>query len=149
MFDIDDKIKTAMKAKDTVALTAYRSLKQHVMRKLNETSRPGDKPLTDDELSQLLKREIKERSEANTFLKAGDPTYEENARIAAILETHLPKAMGAEEMEAVVQKAIAESGAAGPKDFGKVMGALKKAGGGIDMAAASARVKALLEAKGA
>jgi uncharacterized protein len=122
---------------------------QQITRKLTEAGRPGDKALTEDEFVALAKREIKERTEANTFLKAGESTYEENARIASILETHLPKAMGAEQMEAVIQKAIADTAAAGQKDFGKVMGALKKAGGGIDMGAASARVKTLLEAKGA
>jgi uncharacterized protein YqeY len=149
MIDIDAHIKTAMKAKDPVALTAYRSLKQKVTYKLNEAGRPGDKPLTEEEFVAAVKREIKERVDANGFLKPGDAAHAENARIAAILETHLPKALGAGELEAVIQKAIADAGAAGPKDFGKVMGALKKAGPGIDMAAASARVKALLEAKGA
>jgi uncharacterized protein len=149
MIDIDAHIKTAMKARDAVALTAYRSLKQKATLKLTEAGRPGDKALTEEEFVALTKREIKERSEANSFLKPGNPTYEENARIVSILETHLPKALGAEQLEAAIRQAIAATGAAGPKDFGKVMGALKKAGPGIDMAAASARVKALLEKQGA
>jgi len=145
MIDIDAYIKTAMKARDAAALTAYRSLKQKATLKLTEAGRPADKALTEEEFVALTKREIKERSEANSFLKPGHPTYEENARIVAILEGHLPKALSAGELEAAIRQAIADTGAAGPKDLGKVMGALKKAGPGIDMAAASARVKALLE----
>jgi len=147
MIDIDAHIKTAMKARDPVALTAYRSLKQKALLKLTEAGRPSGKALTEEEFAALAKREIKERAESNEFLKPGDTTYEENARIMTILESHLPKGLGAAELEALVQQAIAETGAAGPKDFGKVMGTLKKAGAALDMAAASARVKALLEQK--
>jgi uncharacterized protein YqeY len=145
MIDLDTHIKTAMKAKDAVALTAYRSLKQHVMRKLNEPGRTSP-ALTEAEFVALAKREVKERAEANTFLKPEDATYQENARIMSILEGHLPKAMDAEAQDAAVRKAIADTGAAGVKDFGKVMGALKQVSG-LDMGAASARVKALLESK--
>ena len=147
MIDIDAHIKTAMKTKDAMALAAYRALKQQVTRKLTELGRPGGKALTEDEFVAAAKREIKERMDANSFLKPGAAAYEENARIAAILETHLPKALDAGAQEAAIQQAIAGTGAAGPQDFGKVMGALKKAGPGIDMAAASARVKAILEGR--
>jgi len=147
MIDIDAYLKNAMKAKDPVAVTAYRSLKSKVLLKLSEAGRPQGKDLTEDEFVALAKREIKERTESNEFLKPGHATYEENARIIAILESHLPKTLGAAEQEALIVKAIAEVGAAGPKDMGKVMGALKKAGAALDMGAASARVKALLEQK--
>ena len=147
MIDLDAHIKTAMKAKDAVALTAYRSLKTKVLVKLSEAGRPQGKDLTDDEFAVLAKKEVRERQESNEFLKPDHATYQENVKIIAILESHLPKAMGAEDLEAAIQKAIAEVNPAGPKEMGKVMAALKKAGGVIDMAAASARVKALLEAK--
>jgi uncharacterized protein len=146
MIDLDAQIKTAMKAKDPIALTAYRSLKQKAMLKLNEAGRPTGQALTDDELATVVKREIKERAEANGFMKAGDAMFDENVRIVAVLETHLPKGLDAAATEAAVQQAIATTGAAGVKDFGKVMGALKKTPG-LDMAVASARVKALLDGK--
>jgi uncharacterized protein len=147
MIDLDTHIKTAMKAKDTVALTAYRSLKTKVLVKLSEAGRTPGKELTEEEFAAAAKREIKERAEANEFLKPDHATHQENTKIIAILESHLPKGMSAEEMESAIQKAIAETNPAGPKEMGKVMAALKKAGGAIDMGAASARIKALLEAK--
>jgi uncharacterized protein YqeY len=147
MIDIDAHIKTAMKAKDAVALTAYRSLKTKVLVKLSEAGRPPGKELTEEEFAAAAKKEVRERQESNEFLKPDHATYQENAKIIAILEGHLPKAMGAAELEAAIQKAIAETNPAGPKEIGKVMAALKKAGGAIDMGAASARVKALLEQK--
>jgi uncharacterized protein YqeY len=147
MIDLDLHIKTAMKSRDPVATNAYRSLKHKVSLKLMEAGRAPGKALTEEEFNAAAKREIKERVEANQFLKPDHATFQENTKIIQILESHLPKGMSPEELEAAVQKAIAEANPAGPKEFGKVMAALKKAGGAIDMAAASARVKALLEAK--
>jgi hypothetical protein len=147
MIDLDAQLKTAMKAKDPVALNAYRSLKAKAMVKLNEAGH-GGKPLTEEEFAALVKREVRERQESNEFLKPGDTPYEENARIIALLEALLPKTVGGAELEALIQRVVAESGAQGPKDMGKVMAGLKKSGQPIDMGAASARVKALLEAKG-
>ncbi len=146
MIDLEAKVKEAMKAKDPVALNAYRSLKAKAMVKLNEAGH-GGKPLTEEEFAALVKREVRERQESNEFLKPGNATFEENARIVAILEALLPKTLGGAELEVLIQKAIADAGAQGPKDMGKVMAALKKSGQPIDMGAASARVKAALEPK--
>jgi hypothetical protein len=145
MIDLDAKVKEAMKAKDPVVLNAYRSLKAKAMVKLNEAGH-GGKPLTEEEFGVVVKREVRERQEANEFLKPGDPAYEENARIVALLEGLLPKQLSADELEALVKQVIAETGSQGAKDMGKVMGGLKKSGQPIDMGAASARVKALLGA---
>lgn len=146
MIDLEAKVKEAMKAKDPVALNAYRSLKAKVMVKLNEAAH-GGKPLTEEEFGSLVKREVRERQESNEFLKPGDTAYQENARIISLLEALLPKVLAGAELEALIQRVIAESGAQGPKDMGKVMAGLKKSGQPIDMGAASARVKTLLEAK--
>jgi hypothetical protein len=145
MIDIDAKVKEAMKAKDPVMLTAYRSLKAKVMVKLNEAGR-GGKPLSEEEIAAAAKREVRERQEANEFLKPGNTTYEENTRIISLLEALLPKMLSAEDLDALVKKVISETGAQGAKDMGKVMGGLKKSGAPIDMGAASAKVKALLGA---
>jgi uncharacterized protein YqeY len=143
VIDIDAKVKEAMKAKDPVALNAYRSLKAKAMVKQNEAGR-GTAPLSEEEVAAVVKREVKERLEANEFLKAGHPTFDENAKIVALLERLLPKTLGADDLDALVKQVIAETGAQGQKDMGKVMGGLKKSGQPIDMGAASARVKALL-----
>jgi hypothetical protein len=117
------------------------------MVKLNEAGH-GGKPLTEEEFAALVKREVRERQESNEFLKPGETPYQENARIIALLEALLPKTLGGADLEALIQQVVSESGAQGPKDIGKVMAGLKKSGQPIDMGAASARVKALLEAKG-
>jgi hypothetical protein len=146
MIDIETQIKTALKGKDPTGLTAWRSVKAKVNLKLTEAGRDG-KPLAEDEQQALVRKEIKERQESNEFLKPGDAAYEENARIIAILEAHLPRTLGEAETEALVAKVIADTGAAGPKDMGKVMAALKASGAALDMSAASAKVKAALAAK--
>ena len=142
-FNVDEAIKKAMKERNPSALAAYRSLKTKILNKLTEAGRGHDKPLSDEELVALVKREVKERQEANEFLDASRPEYQENASIIAVLETLLPAQLSPEAMEAAIKKVIADTGAAGPQDFGKVMGALKKISG-LDMGAASARAKALL-----
>ena len=147
MIDIDTQIKTALKAKDALALMAWRSVKAKIVLKLTEAGRESGKPLGEEEQQALVKKEIKERQESNEFLKPGDAKFEENAGIIAILEAHLPKALGAAETDALIDKAIAETGAAGPKDMGKVMAALKQSGAALDMAAASAKVRERLQAK--
>jgi uncharacterized protein YqeY len=145
MIDLDAQIKAAMKAKDAIALNAYRSLKTKAMLKFNEAGR-GGKPLSEEELGAAVKREVRERQEANEFLQPGDPKHGENAGIIALLEGLLPKTLSGEALEALVKQTIADSGAQGAKDMGRVMAALKKSGQPLDMAAASARVRALLGA---
>jgi hypothetical protein len=115
--------------------------------KLTEAGRESGKPLTDEEQLQLVRKEIKERHEANEFLKAGDAKYEENKGIIATLEAHLPKQIGGAEADKLIDQVIASSGAAGPKDMGKVMAALRLSGTALDMAYASAKVKEKLQAK--
>lgn len=147
MFDLEGAIKTAIKAKDPVALSAWRSLKAKVAIKLTEAGR-GEQPLTERELAALARREIRERKESNEFLKEGQPEFSANERIAALLEPLLPSQPSPEELEALIAKSIAEVDPAGPREMGKVMAALRQAAPGLDMAAASARVKELLAAKG-
>ena len=110
--------------------------------KLTEAGR-GDKPQAEDELEALIRREVKERGESNEYYQPGQGDYDKNAHIIGMLEVHLPKALSPEATTAAVQKAIADSGAAGARDMGKVMGALKQIPG-VDMKAASAQVKEAL-----
>ena len=142
MLDVNAAIKTAIKAQDKDTLAGYRSLKTRIGAKLTEAGR-GDKPLAEDELEALIRREIKERRESNEYFQPGQGDYAKNARIIGMLEAHLPKALSPEATAAAVQKAIAGSGAAGARDMGQVMGALKQIPG-VDMKAASALVKEAL-----
>ena len=79
---------------------------------------------TDDEIVGVLSREVKTRRESiDAFRKGGrdDLASKEEAEIR-ILETYLPEQLGEAEVEALVREAIAATGAAGPRDMGKVMG---------------------------
>ena len=146
MIDLDAAIKTAMLGKNQIALTAYRALKTKAGVKLSEAGRAEDAKdvLSEEEMTALVRREIKERQESNEYLDQSHPDYAVNAGIIAELEQHLPAAMSAEDTEAAIQQAIAQVQPQGPKEMGKVMGALKQSAPGIDMGAASARVKELL-----
>lgn len=114
--------------------------------KLSEAGRDaGDRDaLSEEEMTALVRKEIKERHESNEYLAESQPDYAVNAGIIAELEQHLPAAMSAEDMEAAIQQAIAAAQPQGPKEMGKVMAALRRSAPGIDMGAASARVKELL-----
>lgn len=146
MIDLDTAIKTALLGKNPIALTAYRALKTKAGMKLSEAGRAEDArdALSEEEMTAVLRKEIKERHESNEYLDQSHPDYAVNEAIIAELEQHLPAAMSAEDMEAAIQEAIAGAQAQGPKEMGKVMAALKQSAPGIDMGAASARVKELL-----
>ncbi len=147
MLDVDAEIRQALKGKHHAALIGYRSVKAKIDAKRTEAGRGGDKTLSEAEMLAAIAREIKERKEANEYLDESRPEYQENARIASLLEAHLPARLSPGEQEAAIQTAIGETQAAGPKDMGKVMGALRQVQG-LDMGSASARVKELLAEMG-
>jgi hypothetical protein len=144
MIDLDAAIKDALKQKNQVALHAFRALKTKALVKLTEAGREGHKPLSEEEFQALVRRELKERAEANEYLKPDSPAHGENQGIIDVLSEFLPAQLSEAELEALIQQIIADTGAAGPQDMGNVMKALRESGQPIDMGAASARVKALL-----
>jgi uncharacterized protein YqeY len=112
-------ITAAMKAKEAVRLSALRMLKAAVMNKEVEKGRN----LEDAEVLQVVASLVKQRRDSvEQFSKGGraDLADKETAEIA-ILEHYLPPAIGADEIEAAVAAAIAETGATTAKDMGKVM----------------------------
>ena len=126
------EIAAAMKAKDQLRLSALRMLKAAIMNKGVEKGRD----LEDPEVLQVVSSLVKQRRDSiEQFSKAGrtDLVDKETGEIA-VLEGYLPPAASAEEIEAAVAAAIAESGASSPKDIGKVMKAVmpKLAGKGAD-----------------
>lgn len=115
-------IASAMKAKDAARLSALRMLKAAVMNKGVEKGRDLD----DGEVVQVVASLVKQRRDSiDQFAKAGrtDLVDKETAEIA-VLEQYLPPAASADEIDAAVGAAIAETGAASPKDIGKVMKAV-------------------------
>jgi uncharacterized protein YqeY len=119
---IGSDITAAMKAKDAARLSALRMLKAAVMNKGVEKGRDLD----DAEVLQVVASLVKQRRDSiEQFEKAGrtDLVAKETGEIT-VLETYLPPAASAEEIDAAVAAAIAETGAASVKDMGKVMKAV-------------------------
>ena len=147
MIDVDALIRQALKGKQRAVLLGYRSLKAKIGAKLTEAGRGTDTPLTENEQQALIAREIKERKESNEFLAPDAPAFAENTQIIEALQAHLPPQLDGEALEAAVRKVIADTGAENQRDMGKVMAALRQVPG-VEMGAASARVKALLAGQG-
>ena len=146
MFDrISNDIKEAMKAKDNVRLETLRNIKKVF---LEAKTAPGaNDTLTDDAALKIMQKLVKQgKDSATLYTEQGraDLAEAELAQVA-VIETYLPKQMSAEELEAALKAIIAEVGAEGPKDMGKVMGtATKKLAGLAEGRAISAKVKELL-----
>ncbi len=110
------------------AMRAGDSLRRDVLRMVasaayNVEKREG-RPLTDDEYLAVLSREVKSRRESVEAFRAGgreDLAVREEAEIAVITE-YLPAALSEDEIRALIDEAIATTGATSPRDMGKVMG---------------------------
>jgi uncharacterized protein YqeY len=141
---ITDDIATAMKAKDAGRLSTLRMLKAALMNKGVEKNRV----LEPAEELQVVSALVKQRRDSiEQFTSGGrtDLADKERSEIT-ILETYLPPAVGPEELDAAVAQALADTGASGPKDMGKVMKAVMAllAGKTVDGKMVSERVKARL-----
>jgi uncharacterized protein YqeY len=142
---IMDEIKTAMKAKDTIALEALRAVKSELL--LASTSSGSKEELTEDEEIKLLQRLVKTRKEsARIFTEQNRPDLAEpELAQVAVIEKFLPAQLSEEEVEAVIAKIIAETGASGIASMGKVMGlASAQLGGTAEGKTISTIVKKLL-----
>ena len=143
---ISSHIALAMKAKDAARLSALRMLKAAIMNKGVEKGRDLD----DTEVVQVVSSLVKQRRDSiEQFSNAGrtDLVDKETTELGVLLE-YLPAAASAEEIEAAVADAIAETGAATPKDMGKVMKAVmpKLAGKNADGRAVNDSVRRKLGA---
>ena len=146
MFDrISNDIKEAMKAKDKVKLETLRNIKKVF---LEAKTAPGaNDTLTDDAALKIMQKLTKQGKDSAALYEAQGRADLAEAELAqvAVIETYLPKQMSAEELEAALKEIIAEVGAEGPKDMGKVMGALKaKYAGQLDFGKANGIVKSCL-----
>ncbi len=142
---IQEDIKTAMKAKDAVATAATRAIKGEIL--LFKTSEGGSKEVTDGDILKMIQKLIKQRKEsAEQFTAAGRQELADNELAeAAVMEKYLPKQLSEAEVEEKIKAIIAEVGATSIKDMGKVMGAANKAlAGQSDGRTISTVVKRLL-----
>ena len=145
------EMKEAMKAGDKERLATVRMIQAALKDKDIEARGLGKEPASDEEILSLLQKMIKQRTEsASVYEQGGRPELAANERAEiAIIESFLPKQMDETEMKAAVEAAILETGAAGPKDMGRVISALKGTfAGRMDFGKASGLVKAALAAKG-
>jgi uncharacterized protein YqeY len=140
---VQEDMKAAMRAKDAPRLSAVRLLLAAVkQREIDER-----KALEDADVLAVLEKMVKQRRESIAqYEKAGraDLAAQEQFEIG-VLQNYLPQQMDAAELEQAVAAALAESGAAGAKDMGKVMALLKpRLAGRADLGKVSALVKAKL-----
>jgi hypothetical protein len=146
LFDIvSNDIKEAMKAKDKVKLETLRNVKKYF---LEAKTAPGaNDTLTDDAALKIMQKLVKQgKDSAALYTQQGraDLAEAELAQVS-VIESYLPAQMSDDELEAALRQIIAQVGAAGPQDMGKVMGvATKQLAGKAEGRAISAKVKALL-----
>ncbi|WP_426486288.1 GatB/YqeY domain-containing protein [Flavobacterium sp. 2] len=142
---IMEEIKTAMKAKDTVALESLRAIKSELL--LASTASGSKEDLSEEDEIKLLQRLVKTRKEsARIFTEQNRPDLAEpELAQVAVIEKFLPAQLSEEEVEAVIAKIIAETGASGIASMGKVMGlASAQLGGTAEGKTISTIVKKLL-----
>ena len=138
-----DDTKAAMKARDKERVAALRMVNAEIKRvEVDERRELGD-----DDVLTVLTRMIKQRRDAlEQFEQAGrdDLAGKERFEIE-VIEQFMPQAMSEADIDALVEKVVAETGAQSMKDMGRVMGAVKAAiTGRADMAVVSRLVKARL-----
>lgn len=144
---ISDEIKTAMKAKDKLRLETVRGIKKVILEKESEIRAKGREDLNEEEELAVLTQLAKQRRDSITqYNDAGRPELaDKEAQELTILEEYLPAQLSDAEVEAVIDEVIAEVGASGPRDMGKVMGpAMKRLQGKADGGKVQAIVKSRL-----
>jgi uncharacterized protein YqeY len=140
---IDRDVKAAMKSGDGVRRDALRL----VLSALRDAEKDARRPLTDEEVQAVLRRELKRRREAaKAFHDAGhaDRAGAEESE-AELIEAYLPKQLAEEDLEAIVESAILKTGATSPREMGQVMKeAMALAAGRADGKRVQERVRARL-----
>ncbi len=145
---VSKDIVSAMKAKDKVRLEALRNIKKLFIEA--KTAPGAGDELADDAALKILAKLAKQGKDAAALYQEQnrpDLAADELAQVA-VVEEYLPKQLSEAELEAALRTIIAELGASGPKDMGRVMGvATKQLAGKAEGRAVSACVKRLLEAQ--
>ena len=116
---IEDELETAMRERDATRRDALRL----ILANLRSAEKELQRPLHDDEELQVLQRERKRRTEAAEAFRAGDreEQAEDEERELAVLEEFMPEPLTEDELEEIVDDAIAEVGATSMRDIGRVM----------------------------
>jgi uncharacterized protein YqeY len=145
--DINNALKDAMKAGDKLRVSTLRLVNSALKNADIEARGQGKAALGDDDLLSLLQKMIKQRQESVELYEKGgraELAAQERGEIE-IIAAYLPKQMSEAEAKAAIAGVVKDTGAAGMKDMGKVMAALKERyAGKMDFGKASPIVKALL-----
>ena len=145
--DINKALTEAMKAKDERKVSTLRMVNSTLKNADIEARGAGKPPLGDAETLPVLQKMIKQRQESVELYDKGgraELAAQEREEIA-VISAYLPKQMSEDEVKAAIATVIKDTGAAGMKDMGKVIGALKsKYAGQMDFGKASGLVKAAL-----
>jgi len=143
-----ERLKQAMRAKDTRTVSTVRlilaGLKERDVAARGSGNQEG---IPDPEILRLLQGMVKQRRESIALYRQGNrpELAQQEEEEIVVIESFLPKQMSEDEIAGAAKAAIAEAGAAGIKDMGKVMSLLRERHAGImDMARAGAVVKQLL-----
>lgn len=142
---INQDIKAAMIAKDSVRLRGLRAIKSAIL--LAKTEKAGIDELDQDSEIKVLQKLVKQRKESGDIYKAQnrEDLFQIEFEEQQVIEAYLPKQLSREEIESIVKSIIAETGASGMKDMGKVMGlANQKLAGQADGKTVSEVVKSSL-----
>ena len=132
---INDTWKEAFKARDTAKRSAYEFMKQRIM--IAEKSGQVELPLTDDYITGLIVKEIKEREDVLQFYKPEDEQYKIAVAVIEELTQYLPKAMSEDEVIVIIKR-IKET----EPNLGKVIGlTVKEVGNRFDKSKIAALVK--------
>lgn len=146
LFDqVSEYIKKAMLDREKVRLEALRGAKKEFLEA--KTAKGANGELSDDAATKILVKMVKQRKEsARIYTENNRPELAQNELDeAAVLEEYLPKQLSTEELEKEISAIIAETGATGPKEMGKVMGvASKRLAGRAEGRVISETVKTLL-----
>ena len=141
---IQKDIMEAMKAHDEARLNATRGIKSEIL--LAKTS-GAEHELTDADVLKIIQKLVKQRKEsAELYTQGNRPELaEKELSEMRVMEAYLPKALSEDEVRNILKEVVAEVGATGPKDMGKVMGAAtKRLAGQADGRLNSTIVKELL-----
>lgn len=145
--EIETALKDALKARDADRVSALRLMRAAIQQRDIEHRGAGKPAAADDEILQVLAKMVKQREESAKAYEDGkrpELAAKERGEID-VIRAFMPSQMDEAEIRAAAARAIAETGAAGMRDMGKVIAALKqKHAGQMDFAKASGIVKGLL-----
>jgi uncharacterized protein YqeY len=146
---LQDDVKAAMLAKDTLRLETLRGLKSVILYAEVAAKKREDEGLNDDEILALFAKEAKKRQESADLYVRGGAQDKADKELAEkkIIEAYLPEQMSETELTKLIDEAVAQTGAKSIQDMGKVIGAVKaRAGNSADGALIARLVKERLGA---